>query len=181
MVYLVGLFSLSQASLWRSQWPRGLRRRSAAARLMGLWMSVCCDCCVLSGTGFCDELITRPEESYRLWCAVLCDLETSWMRGPWPTAPLPHWGLLRQNTKASLWVRSQLFLSGPYSCLLKIKITLCLLYGLWDSDARERSDWHWMGQRLVQWPSKPQSLSKSYSKYQLTCSGKVHPSPPTRG
>jgi len=32
---------------------------------------------VLSGRGLCDELITRPEESYRLWCVVVCDLETS--------------------------------------------------------------------------------------------------------
>ena len=32
---------------------------------------------MLSGRGLCDELITRPEESYRLWCVVLCDLETS--------------------------------------------------------------------------------------------------------
>jgi hypothetical protein len=24
--------------------------------------------------------ITRPEESYGLWCVVVCDLETSWMR-----------------------------------------------------------------------------------------------------
>jgi hypothetical protein len=31
-----------------------------------------------------DELITRPEESYRLWCVVVCDLETSRMRRPWP-------------------------------------------------------------------------------------------------
>jgi len=48
-------------------------------------MSVCCECCVLSGRGLCDELITRPEKSYRLWCVVLCDLETSCMRRPWPT------------------------------------------------------------------------------------------------
>ena len=41
-------------------------------------------CCVLSGRGLCDELITRPEESYRLWCVVVCDLETSRMRRPWP-------------------------------------------------------------------------------------------------
>jgi len=41
------------------------------------WMSVCCECCVLSGRGLCDELITRPEESYRLWCVVECDLETT--------------------------------------------------------------------------------------------------------
>jgi len=31
----------------------------------------------LSGRGLCDELITRPKESYRLWCVVVCDLETS--------------------------------------------------------------------------------------------------------
>jgi hypothetical protein len=33
------------------------------------------DVCLLSGRGRCDELITRPEESYRLWCVVVCDLE----------------------------------------------------------------------------------------------------------
>jgi len=38
-------------------------------------MSVCCECCVLSNRGFCDELITRPEESYRLWRVVICDLK----------------------------------------------------------------------------------------------------------
>ena len=30
---------------------------------------------MLSGRGLCDELITRPEESYRLWCVVVCDRE----------------------------------------------------------------------------------------------------------
>jgi hypothetical protein len=34
----------------------------------------------LSGRGLCDGLITRPEESYRLWCVLVCDLETSRMR-----------------------------------------------------------------------------------------------------
>jgi len=34
---------------------------------------------VLSGRGLCDELITRPEESYRLCCVVVCDLQTSRM------------------------------------------------------------------------------------------------------
>jgi hypothetical protein len=29
-------------------------------------MSVCSECCELSGRGLCDKLITRPEESYRL-------------------------------------------------------------------------------------------------------------------
>jgi hypothetical protein len=34
-------------------------------------------CFVLSGRGLCDGLITRPEESYRLWHFVVCDKETS--------------------------------------------------------------------------------------------------------
>ena len=84
----------------RSHWPCGLRRRSVAACLLRLWVRippgawkfVCCECCVLSGRGLCDELITRPEESYRMWCVVVCDLETSCMRRPWPTG-----GLSRQK------------------------------------------------------------------------------------
>jgi len=38
---------------------------------------------VLSGRGLCDELITRPEESYRLCCVVVCELETSRMGAPY--------------------------------------------------------------------------------------------------
>jgi hypothetical protein len=71
----------------RSQWPRGLRRRSAAARLLrswvrippGAWIFVCCECSVLSGRGLCDKPFTRSEETYRLWCVVVCDLDTSRM------------------------------------------------------------------------------------------------------
>ena len=89
----------------RSQWPRVLRRRFVAARLLrlwvrfppGAWKSVCCECCVLSGIGLCDGLITRPEESYRMWCVVVCDLQTSWMSRPWPTG-----GLLRQKQKQKI-------------------------------------------------------------------------------
>jgi hypothetical protein len=62
--------------------------RCAAARMMiswfriplEAWMFVCCECCVLSGRGLCDELATRPEESYRLWCVLVCDIETSSIR-----------------------------------------------------------------------------------------------------
>jgi hypothetical protein len=69
----------------RSQWPCGLKRRSSAARLLRSWVRippgarkfVCCEWCVLSGRGLCDRLITRPEESYRLWRVVVCDQETS--------------------------------------------------------------------------------------------------------
>jgi len=49
----------------------------------GAWIFVCCECRLLSGRGLCDELITRPEESYRLWCVFLCDLETSRMGAPY--------------------------------------------------------------------------------------------------
>ena len=38
---------------------------------------------MLSGRGLCDELITRPEESYRLCCVVLCDLEASRIGAPY--------------------------------------------------------------------------------------------------
>jgi hypothetical protein len=80
------LFHISICCSSRSQWPRGLRCRSTAARLLrsliripqGAWMFVCCVCSVLSGRGLCDELITCPEESYPLWRVVMCDQETAW-------------------------------------------------------------------------------------------------------
>jgi len=63
-------------------------------------MSVCCDCCVLSGRGLCDGLITRPEESYRLWCVVVCDQETSpRMRRPWSVlgcSPIGEYALVME-------------------------------------------------------------------------------------
>ena len=43
-----------------------------------------CKCCMLSGRGLCNELISRPEESYRLWCVILWEPETWRMRRPWP-------------------------------------------------------------------------------------------------
>ena len=60
---------------FKSRWPRDIKRRFTAARFLGLrvrnpsgaWIFVCCECCVLSGRGLCEGLITRPEESYRVW------------------------------------------------------------------------------------------------------------------
>ena len=46
-------------------------------------MPVSCEFCVLSCRGLCEELITRPEVSYRLWCVVVCDLETSRIGAPY--------------------------------------------------------------------------------------------------
>jgi hypothetical protein len=77
---------------WPIPWPRGLRRGCAATRLLGLWVGIppgACklfprECyCVLSDRGLCDDLITRPEESYRLWRLFVSDLEASRIRKPW--------------------------------------------------------------------------------------------------
>jgi hypothetical protein len=65
----------------QSQWPRGLRRRFVAERLLGswiripsgAWMFVSCTMFVLSGRGPYDGPIPRSEESYRLWCVSECD------------------------------------------------------------------------------------------------------------
>jgi len=78
----------------RSQWPRGLRRRSAAAHLLrlwirfptGTWMSVSYDSCVLSGRGPYDGLIAGPEEFYRVWCFWV------WSRYLGNEENMAHWG-----------------------------------------------------------------------------------------
>jgi len=54
---------------------------------------------VLSGRGLCDELITRPEEFYRLCCVVVCDLETSRMGAPY----IYDMSRLRVNVEGTLW------------------------------------------------------------------------------
>jgi hypothetical protein len=54
-------------------------------------MFVCCECYVLSGRDLCDGLITRPEESYRLWRVVVCDQETSITRRLKPATGPSQW------------------------------------------------------------------------------------------
>ena len=98
----------------RSQWPRGLRRRSSAARLLRMWVRippeawlfVCCEYCVLSRRSLCDGLITRPEESYQLWRVVVCDQETSKTRRLKPTTYL---GVLGFSTHSRLLFSSEYF------------------------------------------------------------------------
>lgn len=62
-----------------SQWPCGLKVRvcghslagvagSNPARGGGPWISLSFVFSVLSGNGLCVGLVTRPEESYRMWC-----------------------------------------------------------------------------------------------------------------
>ena len=66
------------------EWPVAARLLRSWVRIPpGAWIFVCCECRVLSGRGLCVEPITRPEESYRLCCVVVCDLETSRIGAPY--------------------------------------------------------------------------------------------------
>jgi hypothetical protein len=68
---LVPVSARSKVLVCGSSLGKTVGSNSAGART-----PVCCECCVLSCTDLCEELITRSEASYRLWC-VVCDLETS--------------------------------------------------------------------------------------------------------
>ena len=67
---------------------------SVTACLLGLWvyiphetcMPVSSGCCVLSGRGLCDGLITCPGLSYRAWCVWV------WLRSLDSEDALAHWG-----------------------------------------------------------------------------------------
>ena len=89
---------------WAARLPRSWVRIPP-----GAWMSVCC---VLSGRGLCDVLITRPEESYRLWCVIVRDLETSWMRGPCPT-----WGCCAKNKEPYAWTATAPAVRCTHTCV----------------------------------------------------------------
>jgi hypothetical protein len=93
-------------------------------------MFVCCECCVLSGRGLCDGLITRPEEWYRLWCVVVRDQETSKTRRLKPATGLwkiqPQWVVTpgKQTT-------------NTHSMIAHLRMILLLKYALfWDVTQR---------------------------------------------
>jgi hypothetical protein len=71
-------------------------------------MYVCRDCCVLSGRSLCVGPITRPEESYRLWCAVVCDSKTSTVRKLWPIGSYCAMEKNRSSHKALLSEHNQI-------------------------------------------------------------------------
>jgi hypothetical protein len=47
---------------------KGKNPGQAKKKPLGAWMSVPRECFFLSGRGLRDGPITRPEESYRVWC-----------------------------------------------------------------------------------------------------------------
>ena len=123
----------------RSQWPCGLRRRSAAARWLRLrvrippeaGMSFSCECCVLSGRGLCVWLITRPEESYRVWCAE-CDFQTT--------------TVMRPIRAVNTWEKINLVNERPWCILLTLttevrvqsRANICGISG------RQNGSWRWL-------------------------------------
>ena len=70
----------------------------------GAWIFVCCECRVFSGRGLCNELITRPEESYRLCCVVVCDLETSKIGAPYIYIYIYIYDISSLRVKSSVFV-----------------------------------------------------------------------------
>jgi len=66
-------------------------------------------------------LITRPEESYRLWCVVVCDLKTSGMRRPWPNG-----GLSRPHKKCSIVFENYVTLNYPFFLSVSVLYALTL-------------------------------------------------------
>ena len=81
----------SRNTVSQSQWPRGLRRGSAAARLLGsrvLIPSWACECCALWCRGLCVGPIARLEESYRVRCVWLWYRNSPMRR---PTMAVESW------------------------------------------------------------------------------------------
>jgi hypothetical protein len=88
-------------------------------------MFVCCECCVLSGRGLCDWLITRPEESYRMCRVVVCDQETSKTR-----RLMPATGLWKIQPQWVVTPRKQTTNMGSYNTITITK-DLYLYIGAW--------------------------------------------------
>jgi hypothetical protein len=105
--FLDVLFWLCKGKGCRSQWPYGQRSRSSAARLLrlwvwippGAWMSLCFECCVLSGRCLCDGLINHLGESYRLWRVIVCDQEISKTRRLKPVTGLRNTNKMGCNAR----------------------------------------------------------------------------------
>jgi hypothetical protein len=109
-------------------------RVSAVPRLLGLqvrippgaWMSVV-ECCVLSGRGLFDGLITRPEEPYRMW--YICDCEVRTMRRPWATS----------GSKAGWKEGGNLGINSKSHIITSWRSCAKILYNTWDPRSKYQS------------------------------------------
>ena len=86
---LVSVFTHDYSLVLPVRWPRGLGVRPLACWDCGFeshqgngpFSVVSVVCCQVEVSATSWSLI----QSCRLWCVVVCDLETSWMRKPWST------------------------------------------------------------------------------------------------
>jgi len=79
-------------------------------------MDVCCRCSVLSGRGPCGELITRSDESYRLWRVVVwCrNLKEGGGPGPlWAAAPRGGGGKKKKKANTEKKTKNSLNFTHP--------------------------------------------------------------------
>jgi len=94
----------------RSHWPRdeawvfcrslaGIAGSNPAGSL-----GVCRECCVLLSRCLCGGLITRPEESYRLWCVWVWPWCVKQWGEPWPT---------RECCAVSVYIYSSVLITWP--------------------------------------------------------------------
>ena len=76
-----------QASARSMAWVCGSSLAGKTGRIPPwAWTSVSCERCVLSGRNLCDGPITRPEESYRVWCVWV------WSWSLDNEEAMAHWG-----------------------------------------------------------------------------------------
>ena len=80
---------------------------------------VCC-----AGRGLCVGLITRPEESYRMWCVSECNLETSTIKRPRPTRGCR--ALRTENTTTELLLCAGFKASKGFVAISVASCTFCL-------------------------------------------------------
>jgi hypothetical protein len=74
---------------------------------------------VLSSRSPCEQLITRPEDSYRLWFVVVCDIKISRMRRP-------NFALGRSATGKKLFYE-HIISHFEFSFVSYIRFVLCVL------------------------------------------------------
>jgi hypothetical protein len=100
-------YAAVRCRMCRSQWPRGLRRGFVGADLLGLWVqippetwiSVCCECCVLSGTGLFDWPITHPTLILS-WLSYTCFVNEPLL---WEVLTLYNWLNTTKVDAVLLW------------------------------------------------------------------------------
>jgi len=148
----------------RSQCPRGLRCRSAAASLLGLrvrippraWISVSYECCVrcqvkvsVSGWSCVHGLIMRSDESCRVWCVWV------WLWSLDNEAVLAYYGLSGKGEE-------------KVTMFLRVHLSMCnWKYCSWKGYEGNRIRWRALGY-LTEDRVKPRALVNAVMKLTVT-------------